>query len=122
MLGLEDLQGLDKMSKNSPYCLLLALISFPLNDPRRQGIGIFFSIQMGCLQDNTLWTFILYIIDLIMEHIYMHIPIGKWSIDLQKKMSNLCTGRRLLEPNIATPLYVAVAVLRELPSRVPSGG
>jgi hypothetical protein len=82
VLGLEDLQGLDKMSKNSPYCLLLALISFPLNDPRRQGIGIFFSIQMGCLQDNTLWTFILYIIDLIMEHIYMHIPVGTWSIDL----------------------------------------
>jgi hypothetical protein len=82
VLGLEDLQGLDKMSKNSPYCLLLALISFPLNDPRRQGIGIFFGIQMGCLQDNTLWTFILYIIVLIMEHIYMHIPVGKWSIDL----------------------------------------
>jgi hypothetical protein len=77
---------------------------------------------MGCLQDNTLWTFILYIIDLIMEHIYMHIPVGKWSIDLQTKMSNLCIGRRLLEPNVATPLCVVVAVLRELPSRVPSGG
>jgi hypothetical protein len=37
-------------------------------------------------------------------------------------MSNLCIGRRLLEPNVATPLCVVVAVLRELPSRVPSGG
>jgi hypothetical protein len=27
---------------------------------------------MGCL----------YIIDFLMEHIYMRIPVGKWSIDL----------------------------------------
>jgi hypothetical protein len=26
--------------------------------------------------------FIIYIIDLIMEHIYMRIPVVKWSIDL----------------------------------------
>jgi hypothetical protein len=55
------LQGLDKMQKkNAPRCSLLALISVPLNDPRRQGIGIFSSSQMGCLQDNSLCTFILY--------------------------------------------------------------
>jgi hypothetical protein len=79
------LAGLDKMhthTKTAPRCLLLALISFPLNVPKRQGIGIFSSSQMGknCLQDNSLCTFIF--IDLIMEHIYMRIPIGKWSIDL----------------------------------------
>ena len=52
-------------------------------------------------------TFILYIIDLIMEHIYMRITVGKWSIDLYKKLSNLCIGTCLLEPivqNVATPL------------------
>jgi hypothetical protein len=36
------------------------LISLPLNDPRRQGIWIFSSSQMGCIQDNSLCTFILY--------------------------------------------------------------
>jgi len=36
-----------------------------------------------------------------MEHIYMRIPVGKWSIDLQKK-SNLCIGMCLLEPNVDT--------------------
>ena len=44
-----------------------------------------------------------------MEHIYMRIPVRKWSIDLKKKTfwSNLCKGTRLLEPNVATctPLY-----------------
>jgi hypothetical protein len=40
---------------------------------------------MGCLQDDTLCTFILYIIDLIMEHIYVRIPVGKWNIVLKKK-------------------------------------
>jgi hypothetical protein len=110
VLGLEDLQGLDKMPKNSPYCLLLALISCPLNDPRRQGIGIFFSSQMGCLHDNTLCTFILYIIDLIMEHVC----VFQWesgALIYKTKLSNKCIGTRLLEPNVATPLYVVVAVL-----------
>jgi len=69
--------GLDKIPKNAPHYLLLALISLPLNDPRRQGIGIFSSSQLGCLQDNTLCTFILYTIDLIMEHIYMRYSIRK---------------------------------------------
>ena len=83
MLCLEDLQGLYKMAKNTPHCLILALVSLPVvNDPRRQGIGIFYSSLMGCLQDDTLCTFILYIMDLIMEHIYVRIPVGKWSIDL----------------------------------------
>ena len=77
MLGLEDLQGLDKMQKNAPRCLLLVLISLLLNDPRRKGIGIFASSQMGCLQDNSLYNYIIYIIDLIMEHINMRIPVGK---------------------------------------------
>jgi hypothetical protein len=43
--------------KNAPRCLLIALISLPLNDPRfprRQGIGIFSSCRMGCLHDNSL--------------------------------------------------------------------
>jgi hypothetical protein len=30
----------------------------------------------------------------------MGIPVGKWSIDLYNKMSNLCIGTCLLEPNI----------------------
>jgi hypothetical protein len=39
VLGLEDLHGLDKMQKNNvPRCLLLAMISLPLNYPRRQCI------------------------------------------------------------------------------------
>ena len=38
-----------------------------------------------------------------MEHIYMRIPVGKWSIDLKNK-SNLCICTCLLEPNVATPL------------------
>ena len=42
-----------------------------------------------------------------MEHIYMRIPVRKWSIDLKKNFlgSNSCKGTRLLEPNVATPLY-----------------
>ena len=79
MLGLEDLQGSDKIKKTAPCCLILALISLPLNDPRRLciWIWIFSSSQMGCLQDNSLYNYIIYIIDLIMEHINMRIPVGK---------------------------------------------
>ena len=43
-----------------------------------------------------------------MEHIYMRIPVRKWSIDLKIFfffLSNSCKGTRLLEPNVATPLY-----------------
>jgi hypothetical protein len=50
-------------------------------------LGIFSSSQMGCLQDNSLWTFIVYNIpgvDLIMEYIYMRIAVRKWSIDLKQ--------------------------------------
>ena len=80
MLGLEDLQGLDNMQEKN---ILVALISLPLNDPRRQCIWIFSCSQMGCLQDNSLCTFILlYIIDLIMEHMYVSNPVGKCRIDL----------------------------------------
>ena len=43
-----------------------------------------------------------------MEHIYMLIPVRKWSTDLKKKIF-FCQihskGTRLLEPNVATPLY-----------------
>ena len=39
-----------------------------------------------------------------MEHIYMRIPVRKWSIDL-KKFFFFVKFMRLLEPNIATPLY-----------------
>jgi hypothetical protein len=66
---------------------------------------------MGCLQDNSRSVHLYYIhyIYLNMEHIYMRIPVRKWSIDLKKKTfwSNLCKGTRLLEPNVATctPLY-----------------
>jgi hypothetical protein len=52
---IQDLLGLDKMPKNAPRCLLFVLISLPLNDPRRQGIVISSSSQMGCLQDNSLF-------------------------------------------------------------------
>jgi hypothetical protein len=45
VLGLEGWQGLDKVQKNAPRCLLFALISLPLNDRRRQGIGILSSSQ-----------------------------------------------------------------------------
>jgi hypothetical protein len=38
----------------------------------------------------------------------MRILVGKWSIDLLKKLSNLCIGTCLLEPNVATPLALAV--------------
>ena len=98
----------------STHCLLLVLIYRPLNYPRfprRQGIGIFSSSRMGCLQDNSRSVHLYYIhyIYLNMEHIYMRIPVRKWSIDLKKKpfWSNLCKGTRLLEPNVATctPLY-----------------
>ena len=55
-------------------------------------LGIVSSSQMGCLQDNSLWTFILYNffcilytgVDLIMEYIYMRIAVRKWSIDLKQ--------------------------------------
>ena len=42
-----------------------------------------------------------------MEHIYMRIPVRKWSIDLKIFffLSNSCKGTRLLEPNVATPLH-----------------
>ena len=42
-----------------------------------------------------------------MEHIYMRIPVGKWSID--SFFSNLCIfiGTCLLEPNVATLLVVS---------------
>jgi hypothetical protein len=40
--------------------LALKLISLPLSDPRRQGIWIFSSGQMGCTQDNSLCKFIFY--------------------------------------------------------------
>ena len=55
-------------------CLLLALISLPLNDPipRRQNIGIFFRSQMCCLQDNSRSEHLYHIIDLNMEHIDLH--------------------------------------------------
>ena len=33
-----------------------------------------------------LYIYIIYIIDLIIEHIYMRIAVGKWSIDLLKKI------------------------------------
>jgi hypothetical protein len=39
--------------------LALKLISLPLSDPRRQGIWIFSSCQMGCPQGNSLCKFIL---------------------------------------------------------------
>ena len=58
-----DFQGLDqippptKKKTHTPRCLLLALISLKLNDPRRQGIGIFTSSQMGILQNNSLCFF-----------------------------------------------------------------
>jgi len=69
--------------KDARKNILVALISLPLNNPRRQCIWIFSSSQMGCLQDNSLCTFILlYIIDLIMEHMYVRIPVGKCRIDL----------------------------------------
>jgi len=29
-----------------------------------------------------LYIYIIYIIDLTMQHVYMRIPVGKWSIDL----------------------------------------
>ena len=35
-----------------------------------------------------------------MEHIYMCIPVGKWSID------KLCIDTCLLDPNVATPLVM----------------
>jgi hypothetical protein len=41
--------------KNAPRCLLFVLISIPLNGPRRQGIWISSSSQMGCQQDNSLF-------------------------------------------------------------------
>ena len=41
---------------------------------------MFSSDQMRCLRDNSLY--IVYVMDLIMEHIYMYIPVGKWSVDL----------------------------------------
>jgi len=31
---------------------------------------------------SNMYTYIIYIIDLIIEHIYMSIPVGKWCIDL----------------------------------------
>ena len=34
----------------------------------------------------------------------MRIPVGKWRIDILKKLSNLCIGTCVLEPKIATPL------------------
>ena len=73
----------------STHCLLLALIHRPLNYPRfprRQGIGIFSSSQMGCLQDHSRSVHLYYIhyVYLNMEHIYMRIPVRKWSIDLKK--------------------------------------
>ena len=34
----------------------------------------------------------------------MIIPVGKWCIDLYKKLSYLCIGTCLLEPNVATRL------------------
>ena len=47
MLGLEDLKSSDKIKKkqkqNGSRCLILALVSLPLNDPRRLCIGIFSS-------------------------------------------------------------------------------
>ena len=45
--------------KPAPRCLLLALIFLLLNDPRRRGIWIFSSSQMGCVHDYLLCTFIL---------------------------------------------------------------
>jgi len=51
-----------------------------------------------------MYTYIIYIINLIIEHICMIIPVGKWCIDLYKKLSNLCIGTCLLEPNVATRL------------------
>ena len=73
MLGLEDLQCLDVMQTKT-----LSLLTTPFDissikwSKKTKYIEIFSSSQMGCL----------YIIDFIMEHIYMRIPVGKWSIDL----------------------------------------
>ena len=41
--------------------------------------------------------------------IYMGIPVGKWSIDLYNKMSNLCIGTCLLEPNIYNIYQVLIS-------------
>ena len=86
-------------------------ISFSLNDPRRQGIGICTSNQMGCLQDNSFRTFMLYIHYRFNHVAYLHASSSRkvehWFI---KTMSNLCIGTCLLEPNVATPLYVLVSI------------
>jgi len=99
------------MPRHPHRCLLLALISLPLNDPRRQGIGIYTSSQMGCLHDNSLCTFILYIHYRFNHVTYLHASSSRkvehWFI---KTMSHLCIGTCLLEPNVATPLHVLVSI------------
>ena len=36
----------------------------------------------------------------------MLIPVGKWSVDIKNKLSNLCKGTCLLEPNVVTHLTI----------------
>jgi len=43
-----------------------------------------------------MYIYIIYIIDLIMEHIYMRIQVGKWSIDLLKKCQIYVQARAYL--------------------------
>ena len=54
-----------------------------------------------------IYIYIIYIYkDLIMEHTCMLIPVGKWSVDIKNKLSNLCKGTCLLEPNVVTHLTI----------------
>jgi hypothetical protein len=48
------------------------MISLLLTDPRRQDIGIVSSSQMGCLQDNSLCTFVLHTLYRFNHGTYLH--------------------------------------------------
>lgn len=82
------------MQNNAPRCLLLVLISLLLNDPIRQGIGIFASSQMGCPHDNSL----LFIRSTTRRSIcfnYSYLPLIAFNID--KEVYNITELVKIIE-------------------------
>ena len=57
-------------------------------------ICFYYVLRLIIFQICTYIVYIIYIIDLIMEHIYMRNPVGKWRIDLKEK--NIYIGTCLL--------------------------